>query len=179
MSVRKGTKGVGRALPSRWEIASFWAARKPLWVVDLGEPACFACGHFKESWDRRKRVPDRWNRSELERAHIIAKGTGGSNEPSNLVLLCSFCHGQAPMTTFPAIMERWIDQPRASELISRVQAGIEDAQQVLEAPLPEVTPEQLGKTAKALGVSLHSTSITSGSISAIIQLIAAAQPPDT
>ena len=34
----------------------------------------------------------------IQRCHIVGKSQGGSDEPSNLILLCKDCHDDAPMT---------------------------------------------------------------------------------
>ena len=36
------------------------------------------------------------NTKRLERCHIIPDSLGGLNKPENLVLLCNFCHNEAP-----------------------------------------------------------------------------------
>lgn len=43
--------------------------------------SCWACGDGSEA---------------LERAHIVARAHGGSNEATNLLLLCSICHFEHP-----------------------------------------------------------------------------------
>ena len=39
---------------------------------------------------------------------IIPKALGGTDEPSNLVLLCSRCHLEAPEENDPEAMWKWI-----------------------------------------------------------------------
>lgn len=83
-------------------------------VLDVGEPACFACHYFAKTWDKCINVASAasiaagWNKTSLERAHIIAKQHGGSLEPSNFVLLCSDCHAAAPVISRPEPMFEWM-----------------------------------------------------------------------
>lgn len=47
--------------------------------------------------------------SKLHRCHIIPAGADGEDTPSNLVLLCSVCHGEAPsFVDKPWVMWDWI-----------------------------------------------------------------------
>lgn len=47
-------------------------------------------------------------KKNLERCHIIPHSLGGTDEPSNLVLLCKRCHIDNPNITDPEIMWDWI-----------------------------------------------------------------------
>lgn len=44
----------------------------------------------------------------LERCHIVPHTLGGTDEPSNIVLLCKRCHREGPNVTDPEIMWDWI-----------------------------------------------------------------------
>ena len=44
----------------------------------------------------------------VERCHIIPHSLGGSNHPSNYVLLCKICHTQAPDLNDKEFMFKWI-----------------------------------------------------------------------
>ncbi len=44
----------------------------------------------------------------LHRCHIVPRALGGSEEPSNLVLLCAQCHAEAPNVADPAFMWLWL-----------------------------------------------------------------------
>ena len=46
--------------------------------------------------------------TNLQRAHIIPDSLGGKDEPSNLILLCGRCHGEAPNVADPEIMWEWL-----------------------------------------------------------------------
>lgn len=88
-------------------------------ITDIGEPACWACGYPVtlsatklaeiealpniESVYKHKLVTSR-----LQRCHLIPRAKGGSDDPSNIVLLCPECHAQAPDTAHSKHMLRWI-----------------------------------------------------------------------
>jgi hypothetical protein len=96
---------------TRWEIAEYWSknwnSETAKFVVDLGEPSCFACGYYKQKWDESEDAKTCWNKTGLHRAHIVANNIGGADSPENYLLLCERCHIQAPMTNDPAIMIMW------------------------------------------------------------------------
>ena len=78
------------------EIADYWATR-----VDDSElnfdwseahERCWRCGTTRS----------------LQRCHIVAHSLGGSDEPSNLVILCSECHAESPDVDDPEIMWDWL-----------------------------------------------------------------------
>jgi hypothetical protein len=50
--------------------------------------SCWACGFSK--------VEDYGEEPKTERAHIIAHSVGGTNDPSNYLLLCHACHREHP-----------------------------------------------------------------------------------
>ena len=107
-------------LPLRWVIADYWGdtevacGRHPrAWefVIDLGEPACFACGWYVESWQTYPDVSAEraWNGARgLERAHLIPRARGGPGLVDNLVLLCKSCHVAAPDYRDPRYMLEWM-----------------------------------------------------------------------
>src|ERR1700722_20080456 len=93
--------------PSRFAIACYWAQHERRFVCDLNEPECFAWGYWNERWDDKKSPSERWDRSRLERAHIIADSIGGSCEVQNFLLLCRQCHREAPMKNSRELMLAW------------------------------------------------------------------------
>lgn len=95
--------------PARHSIAKYWCEQGKF-VMDLGEPSCFACGMWNERWDRPQSIAERWNECGLEKAHIIAASENGSSLPKNFLLLCIRCHEDAPMTTNPEWMIQWAEQ---------------------------------------------------------------------
>ncbi len=48
------------------------------------------------------------HKRKLQRCHIIPRSLGGSEEPSNLVLLCGQCHAEAPNVDDPDYMWVWL-----------------------------------------------------------------------
>ncbi|MEU8186030.1 HNH endonuclease [Micromonospora carbonacea] len=96
--------------PPAWKIAEHWFDQGEF-VIDLGEPACFAC---KWRDDRAPLHPsvsisDAWIRSKLERAHLVPHALGGSDyDLSNFVMLCQSCHKAAPDWRDPGVMLRWV-----------------------------------------------------------------------
>ncbi|GAB3246270.1 HNH endonuclease [Chitinimonas naiadis] len=46
--------------------------------------------------------------TRLDRCHIVPCSQGGSEHPSNLVLLCLKCHREAPNVTDPRFMWKWL-----------------------------------------------------------------------
>lgn len=71
--------GTRKTMPSRKKIFNYWKEQKPEITtkhIDQDENMCFSCG-----------------RPQPQRCHIIANVNGGSEELSNLHLLCQSCHG--------------------------------------------------------------------------------------
>jgi hypothetical protein len=68
--------------------------------------------YYHPSWDEPEQLEKRWERARLERAHIVARSVGGSDDPSNLVLLCHECHEAAPMVADRRFMLAWAARRR-------------------------------------------------------------------
>lgn len=170
------------SMPSWYAVAKFWSTQRPLWVVDLGEPSCFACGFFSESSrssQNAKRLETRWEKAGLERAHVIAKSAGGSDEAENIVLLCSKCHPAAPMTRVPEIMYSWIDlRPKDGEfdrkfaLVAEVMVEIERRGGNL-ADMRDLDSATISRVAKSLGVGYHGGRVSASSMAAVVLAAAA------
>ena len=114
-------------LPSKSEIARYWIYEGNLYRMqdklspdfrlnfcpDFGEPTCFACGESyngkfdAHDYSTEEECEQAWNRSDLERCHIIPNSLGGTHTPDNLVLLCGTCHTESPDLLNPAIFWRW------------------------------------------------------------------------
>jgi len=93
--------------PSPLTIVQHWTTQQCVEPALAGrqivedEPACFACG-YEVGWKS-------WNKTRLERAHIIAHSIGGSdNDPNNFLLLCRKCHAAAPMTNMREPLLEWV-----------------------------------------------------------------------
>ena len=78
------------------EISDYWAQNfdESGLSVDWTEATslCWRCAHKRN----------------LQRCHIIPRALGGSEEPSNLVLLCAQCHSEAPNVNDPEFMWVWL-----------------------------------------------------------------------
>ncbi|WP_371261138.1 HNH endonuclease [Bradyrhizobium sp. th.b2] len=120
-------------LPSKAHIYEYWKHRlSRLYLhVEPRKPRCWACGfHYGTRYDIKR--PDAgwdeilrcWNRIPLQRCHIIPRSLNGSDNVSNLFLLCRECHDQMPNTSIPEVFFRW---SRAQNWESREDARIRDA----------------------------------------------------
>ena len=91
-------------------------------LFDFEQPRCMACrckGPRSEVYEGDsgiKGVMKHWGKNNgggfLERAHIIPKSRGGSDDPSNFVLLCSQCHHENPNYGGPRaaeLFQLWLD----------------------------------------------------------------------
>lgn len=81
-------------------IIDFWIDKSNVFkgFIDLNEPTCWACG---QGWDGRYDIVGgdylkAWAKCPLQICHIIPHSLGGTEEPSNLVLMCKECHDLAP-----------------------------------------------------------------------------------
>ena len=113
MSARK------RKAFSKYAIANYWMCYEQAYGEqapwssngwDWGEPACMACGHWREEWDSKKTVAGRWNVSTLEKCHVIPFSKGNAEHVSNMVLMCGVCHLNNPHTDDPEIMYAYMRQ---------------------------------------------------------------------
>jgi hypothetical protein len=91
------TKRILNSPPPYRRIVEYWA-KDGRFDIDPAAPTCFACHDDSQIWGKP------------ERCHIIADSIGGPQKPENFVLLCRQCHREAPMTSDPDIMFRWIDE---------------------------------------------------------------------
>jgi hypothetical protein len=72
---------------SHESILEYWCSR-----IDESDMGC----DWDEALTRCWRCGDEHRTKSLHRCHIIPAQDGGKDEPSNLVLLCSPCHAEAP-----------------------------------------------------------------------------------
>jgi HNH endonuclease len=80
----------------------------PWKCINIDEPCCFGCGYSREheSSDWRRA----WMVSGLDRAHVVGIAEGGSDDISNLVLLCGRCHREHPRTHLARETFEWLDK---------------------------------------------------------------------
>ncbi|EFU41017.1 hypothetical protein PVOR_15329 [Paenibacillus vortex V453] len=92
-------------MPSKSKIFEYWMNWLDKKGIDWGEPCCWACGRFwEDKYDikkpraTREEIIKNWDNVPLQRCHIVAKQFDGTDEPSNLFLMCRDCHDKAPNT---------------------------------------------------------------------------------
>tara|TARA_R100001015_G_C4473491_1_gene56377 strand:+ start:51 stop:557 length:507 start_codon:yes stop_codon:yes gene_type:complete len=82
---------------TKQQIVDYWETRKYEGNIgtdwDTAAETCWCCSRFTKS---------------LEKAHIVPDMLGGEYEVSNLVLLCSTCHREAPDFDNPDYMWDWL-----------------------------------------------------------------------
>lgn len=129
----------GADLPSKSEIFDHWKDAFPF-VVDWGEPSCWACGWY---WNGRYDIRDSkagmdkihkaWERTSLQRCHIVPRSLGGTADPSNLFLMCAECHDLAPNTTNRDIFLKWArNQNYIARLNKRFEQELESFELTIE-----------------------------------------------
>jgi len=101
------------------KIVEYWYNNKDHYncFVDLEEPNCWACGKpFDVRYDRNitnlsgKESFKIWDKVDgLQICHIAPKSLGGSDDYSNLFLMCKYCHEESPDTIYPEILFKWIE----------------------------------------------------------------------
>lgn len=120
-------------LPSKSQIFEHW--RKRLcsmgFLIDWGEPSCWACGfHYQDKYDIKNsnvgwnKILKCWEKIPLQRCHIVSRSLGGTNDASNLFLMCRQCHDLAPNTDIPEIFFKWA---KAQNWWKRENLKIQDA----------------------------------------------------
>ena len=85
-------------------------------VVDIAEPACFACGKYDITGSKdppenpsKAQIESSWKKHRFEKCHIVPKMFGGEETPENLFILCKDCHKESPDTPFPEIFFNWVE----------------------------------------------------------------------
>jgi hypothetical protein len=105
-------------LPTKSAIFEHWKDRLPGLGIFIAwrEPSCWACGFLLGATTRYDiKRPDAawakilqcWEKIKLQRCHIVPQSLGGSDEVSNLFLMCRECHDMQPNTTIPDIFFEW------------------------------------------------------------------------
>ena len=105
------------AMPKKSVIFEYWKDWLGEHCFDWGEPSCWACRiWYDDKYDIKSSdaswsdILKCWDKVPLQRCHIIPKMLGGSDEPSNLFLMCPECHDLAPDTDSQEIFFRWVSE---------------------------------------------------------------------
>ena len=104
-------------IPKKSEIFLHWKQ----WLhdngFDWGEPSCWACGKW---WVTKyditnphvsdEELAKNYDRVKpLQRCHIVPRSLGGSDDVSNLFLMCKECHDLAPNTLSKDVFFQWVE----------------------------------------------------------------------
>jgi hypothetical protein len=110
------------SVPSVEEVLRYWYERQkdptPVRLfIDIGEPTCWACDYFW--WGRHdvgssaatwSECVKAWKAAPLQRCHIVPSSLGGTDDPSNIFLMCAECHDLAPCTSVPDVFFKWVEK---------------------------------------------------------------------
>jgi len=156
------------AMPSKAKIFEHWMDWLDKKGLDWGEPSCWACGrHWEDEYDikdpkvSREKIISNWNRVPLQRCHIIAKQLGGSDDVSNLFLMCKQCHDKAPNTLSRESFFQWVEQQDHSRDLFETYLkeiknfGLDD--KIDELTLLIKSPEIMKEIYKKIGIHMNQT----------------------
>jgi hypothetical protein len=91
-----------KSLPSLKAIQKYWYTQERF--------------DFVEAFDEKNKEFYCWacdsDVSQVQKCHIVARSLGGSNEPSNLFLMCKSCHLESPDTLYEEIFFDWLWEKR-------------------------------------------------------------------
>lgn len=143
-----------KQLPSTYKIASWWTSDQgqervrqikrdyeicvveKLSSIDLDSAHCWAC----EKTIRSGRSNYRTNGLGLHRCHVIPDCLGGSNDPSNIILMCAECHRDNPDSSDESLFWWWFKGvesdylKKANSLVKVLPSSMtdEDADEILK-----------------------------------------------
>lgn len=103
----------------RSDVVRYWyeeLKNEKYYIHDIGEPYCWACGHWgsirhdcKNIHATNEECYQIWNKvGHLQVCHIVPKSLGGTDDFSNLFLMCKRCHELAPDTVYPDLFFEWV-----------------------------------------------------------------------
>ncbi len=167
----KMTRG---SMPSRQKIANYWTNTDEgqerirqikqeyninvtnLYSIEHDLAHCWACNKTFRGGSKGYNTPN----LGLQRCHIIPHSLGGSDHPSNLLLMCESCHTVSPDTSNERYFWKWFERVpdhRSLEIASlRDDLDVSDAN--IEA-LSMLDHDQmlayLDKAAEDIGVTTH------------------------
>jgi len=103
-----------RRTPTIEAIVKYWREQGAQIRVRWDEAAdhCWRCGK-RLIWGTREghTEDDAWR----HRAHIVPRCLGGSDDASNVIILCRQCHVLAPDVADPGFMWEWLETPGVSD----------------------------------------------------------------
>lgn len=113
-------KRTPKDLPSIGAVLGYWKDHARFlderinFLLDLREPTCWACQWFWDGrYDVRSKAPSweqlvrAWEKAPLQRCHVVPCSLGGSNAPSNILLMCRECHDLSPNLIHLDFMLDW------------------------------------------------------------------------
>jgi hypothetical protein len=170
--------------PTCQQIFNYWVNQQNCpWDGFLDEPACFACGFFKDdsskstSWTTWTKAGN----NGLERCHIIPHSLGGSNTVDNFVLLCKKCHDLSPDIADSQFLFDWMKNcPRSffgshwtevalwNNFFSSLTQKIPDEVAAWSAMDFTKQQEELEKTFDSVSSSSHFGKLSIGTLQAIV-----------
>ncbi|WP_206669725.1 HNH endonuclease [Paenibacillus luteus] len=111
-------------MPTKAQIFEHWMDWLDKRGFDWGEPCCWACKRdFNDTYDlnkpsaTREEIIKNWERTPLQRCHIIARQFGGEDIPDNLFLMCKSCHDRAPNTKSRGAFLDWVEKQDYTSLV--------------------------------------------------------------
>lgn len=88
------------------EIRAYWMQR-----INESDMGCDWSDALERCWRcSRQGTVDK----ALQRCHIVPRSIGGEDVPSNYVMLCRWCHDQAPNVPDASFMWQWIRETHAT-----------------------------------------------------------------
>jgi 5-methylcytosine-specific restriction endonuclease McrA len=103
-------------MSSKAQFFEYWKERliEKGFFIDWSKPSCWACGEFwngkydvKSSHLSDVTILKAWEKAPLQRCYIVPVSLGGTDDESNLFLLCKDCQDLAPKTASPEIFFQW------------------------------------------------------------------------
>ena len=136
-------KTATKTMPTKAQIADYWKDKTlpngyPV-IVDWYEPSCWACHDYQCPEEEGELIEQGafntlWNHPtyNLERCHIHPKALGGSNDVSNLFLMCPTCHKDSPDTTNRELFFEWVSKRTLKDTLKSAYPWIYDLANELE-----------------------------------------------
>lgn len=171
-----------KSLPSIHKIASWWASEQgqervnqikrdyevclidKLSNIDLDSAHCWACDKTLRSGCSNYRTRD----LGLHRCHVIPDCLGGSNDPSNIILMCAECHKDNPDSTDESLFWWWFKNvesdylQKADRLIKILPSSLndEEADEILKEFKSDLTKTDTVPVSGRLGWGFVTASIS-------------------